>query len=104
MARRQGSGSHDRDWPRGRARGLEPLGPFEEEDGVGQELEDGRSGRFARAEAGETQGVEDPGKNIIVTTGISTWSERRRSPLAKPVEEEGVVVGAGGGEGLMLGR
>ncbi|KAI4121705.1 MAG: hypothetical protein LQ338_006217 [Usnochroma carphineum] len=98
---RLGSGGRRGSWPRGRgARGIEPLGPFEEEMMQQErELEEmgGRRGvPHVHAEAGGEQqqqfARQHPGKGIVVTTGIETWSERKESlPLVSPVEE--VVAG-----------
>ena len=74
-------------WSRGRPRGLMPLGPFEEEMAIGHELEEGRHALTTQAEGDGQATVQDPAKGIIVTTGISTWSERP-SPVVSPVEND----------------
>ncbi|KAI4247134.1 MAG: hypothetical protein LQ352_006218 [Teloschistes flavicans] len=67
-------------WPRAKGRGVEPLGPF------GEELEEydnkrGHGKPVVRAEPGSPKEIDESGKDIIVTTGISTtWSEPRSTP------------------------
>ena len=65
-------------------RGLQPLGPFEEELAERK----GLGNTFVHAGAGSpTADIEDPGKDIIVTKGFSTWSESRRPPVS-PIEDD----------------
>lgn len=82
-AMRQGSSSHGVSWPRAKTRGVEPLGPFNEEL---MEYEPGNvhGAPVVRAGLGSPKEIEDPGKDILVTTGISTWSESRSRPSASP--------------------
>ena len=62
------------------------MGPFEEEMAASREMEDIRYGLASPTLRDEQQTIEESGKGIIVTTGISTWSERR-SPLSSPESE-----------------
>ncbi|KAL8670442.1 MAG: hypothetical protein Q9168_005023 [Polycauliona sp. 1 TL-2023] len=63
-------------WPRSKPRGVEPLGPFDEEM-MDYETENMHEAPTVRACPGSPKDIEDPAKDIIVTTGISTWSESR---------------------------
>lgn len=83
---RHGSGGHG-SWPRGRTRGIMPLGPFEEEMAIGHEMEDRCHAVTIPAEGDGQTPMQDPAKGIIVTTGISTWTERK-SPMVSPVEND----------------
>ncbi|KAL9595342.1 MAG: hypothetical protein Q9219_006496 [cf. Caloplaca sp. 3 TL-2023] len=80
-------------WPQSKAtRGIKPLGPFDEEmadrTAAAQSKAGGRGGgnHYANAVVGSPKlEIEDPGKDIIVTTGFSTtWSESGRSPPVSP--------------------
>ena len=63
-------------WPRSKPRGVEPLGPFDEEMAhFGDDAIYGSS--VVKAGPGSPKEIEDPAKDIMVTTGISTWSESR---------------------------
>ncbi|KAI4246126.1 MAG: hypothetical protein L6R40_002078 [Gallowayella cf. fulva] len=63
-------------WPRAKARGVEPLGPFDEEMMIYKE--EGIYGTpVVRAGPGSPKEIDDPAKDILVTTGISSWSECR---------------------------
>ena len=77
-------------WQRRRAKGVVPLGPFEEID-VEHEMVGAFHGLQSPAEGGEQPPIQDAAKGITVTTGISTWSERRNE-LASPVEERQVQI------------
>ncbi|KAL9579717.1 MAG: hypothetical protein Q9212_004942 [Teloschistes hypoglaucus] len=86
-AMRQGSSGQigGINWPRAKGRGVEPLGPFDEEL-VDYEGGRGHGKPIVRAEPGSPKEMDESGKDIIVTTGISaTWSEPR-SPL--PTEQD----------------
>lgn len=58
----------------GKPRGAERLGPFEEEEMV--EVTNGKGTTTAHVGVDmESDAVEDKGRNIVVTTGITTWSQ-----------------------------
>lgn len=78
-------------WPQAKSRGIQPLGPFDEEM-VEHVTHDSHGGKtFANAEVGSPKTeIEDPAKDIVVTTGFSTWSEMRSSPVS-PISD--AVVG-----------
>ncbi|KAL8740690.1 MAG: hypothetical protein Q9184_008463 [Pyrenodesmia sp. 2 TL-2023] len=87
-------------------RGVEPLGPFGDEEevvGGGMGMGEGSFTRVGLGDVGDGGGVEGRGKGIVVTTGIETWSERRSGVDGSRGEEEEkgeeVLVAAGGGGG-----
>ncbi|KAL8678646.1 MAG: hypothetical protein Q9186_005001 [Xanthomendoza sp. 1 TL-2023] len=64
-------------WPRVKARGVRPLGSFDEEMmDFGKDAIHGTP--VVRAAPGSPKVIDDPTKDIIVTTGISSWSESRK--------------------------
>ena len=65
-------------WPRSKARGVEPLGPFDEEM-MDYEKDQIHGAPIVRAGPGSPKEIDDPAKDIVVTTGISTWSESRKT-------------------------
>ncbi|KAL8991403.1 MAG: hypothetical protein Q9169_007877 [Polycauliona sp. 2 TL-2023] len=70
-------------WPRSKARGVEPLGPFDEE------MMDYRDASIheapmVRAGTGSPREIEDPARDILVTTGISTRIESRMDDKDNP--------------------
>ncbi|KAL8830173.1 MAG: hypothetical protein Q9170_005859 [Blastenia crenularia] len=90
---RQGSSLPGGDtlWPQGKTRGVHPLGPFDEEM-VEHASHKGLGNTYANAGVGSpAKEIEDPGKDIIVTTGFSTWSENRSPPIS-PVSEAAAKV------------
>ncbi|KAL8976445.1 MAG: hypothetical protein Q9205_007546 [Flavoplaca limonia] len=63
-------------WSGSKPRGIEPLGPFDQEmNHFGVDTIHGTSN--ANAGPGSPREVADPANHIVVTTGISTWSESR---------------------------
>ncbi|KAL8944139.1 MAG: hypothetical protein Q9216_000644 [Gyalolechia sp. 2 TL-2023] len=69
-------------WPQAKTRGIQPLGPFEEEM-VEHAAHQSHGQTYTNAEVGSPPTeIEDPAKDIVVTTGFSTWSESRRSPVS----------------------
>ena len=73
-------------WQKGKSKMNAPLGSFVE-IAVEQELESGRRESKTYTAEEETLSNHEARKGITVTTGISTWSERR-SGLSSPVEEK----------------
>ncbi|KAL8928036.1 MAG: hypothetical protein Q9172_001091 [Xanthocarpia lactea] len=65
-------------WPRSKSRGVEPLGPFDEEM-MDYEKDQIHGAPIVRAGPGSPREIDDPAKDIVVTTGISTWSESRKT-------------------------
>ncbi|KAL8821031.1 MAG: hypothetical protein Q9223_000870 [Gallowayella weberi] len=64
-------------WPRAKAKGVRPLGSFDEEMMVYKD--DTIHGTpVVRAGPGSPKVIDDLTKDIVVTTGISTWSESRK--------------------------
>ncbi|KAI4172376.1 MAG: hypothetical protein LQ343_003635 [Gyalolechia ehrenbergii] len=72
-------------WPRAKTRGIRPLGPFDEEM-VEHAAHKTQGKTYTNAEAGSPTEMTDPAKDIIVTTGFSTWSESR-SPPVSPISD-----------------
>ncbi|KAI4187985.1 MAG: hypothetical protein L6R41_002450 [Letrouitia leprolyta] len=68
-------------WPQSKPRGIQPLGPFDEEM-VEHVAHDSHGKTFSNAEVGLPTEIEDPAKDIVVTTGFSTWSETRSPPIS----------------------
>ncbi|KAL9036086.1 MAG: hypothetical protein Q9214_006292 [Letrouitia sp. 1 TL-2023] len=70
-------------WPRSKTRGAERLGPFDDEEMVDTEQPMDMDSGITKVEACATPGspplAEAKGRDILVTTGISTWSEDRGS-------------------------
>ncbi|KAL8706679.1 MAG: hypothetical protein Q9201_000313 [Fulgogasparrea decipioides] len=92
LSMRQSSSPQGVSWPRAKGRGVEPLGPFDEEL-MQYEPGNGHGAPVVHAGPGSPKEIEDPGKDIVVTTGISTWSETR-SPApdsARDIESNGHV-------------
>ncbi|KAI4272237.1 MAG: hypothetical protein LQ337_005431 [Flavoplaca oasis] len=64
-------------WSGSKPRGIEPLGSFDQEmNHCGDDTIQGTSSS-ANAGLGSPREVADPANHIVVTTGISTWSESR---------------------------
>ncbi|MCJ1341269.1 hypothetical protein MMC09_006565 [Bachmanniomyces sp. S44760] len=70
---RRDSGSHSgTSWPRGKPRGAERLGPFEEEEMIEGVNDKGTVGANA-TRAPPTGNLPEKEQDILVTTGITTW-------------------------------
>ncbi|KAL8950579.1 MAG: hypothetical protein Q9222_003388 [Ikaeria aurantiellina] len=71
-----GGGGIKAAWPRAKTRGVEPLGPFNEE--MMEYKSEHEHGAPVVGPGSPGAEIEDPSKDIMVTTGIETWTERRR--------------------------
>ncbi|KAL8719739.1 MAG: hypothetical protein Q9225_003283 [Loekoesia sp. 1 TL-2023] len=77
-------------WPQGKPQGIKPLGNFEQEM-VDHASHKGQGKTYTNAGKGSPTEMEDPGKDIIVTTGFSTWSETRSPPVSPISDAAGKV-------------
>ncbi|KAL9029112.1 MAG: hypothetical protein Q9196_002609 [Gyalolechia fulgens] len=68
-------------WLQGKTRGIQRLGPVGEEM-VEHAAHKSHGQTYANAEVGAPTEIADPAKDIIVTTGFSTWRESRSSPVS----------------------
>lgn len=70
-------------WPRSKTRGAERLGPFEEEM-IGETLALGNKTNVLAGAMPASERFEANEGDIVVTTGIATWSEGRDDTNGKP--------------------